>query len=488
MPSTQASGDRYVGGVNWGKDPPPAQTVLSLSFEEAEALACRGRLDRVMASGGKGARALLLRQVGSGGKRPQLILTGPRGPRGAASVEAMAATTAAMLSPAPTAAGAGAGAVAADASAPTSAVAAAGALTLPLHPYDAATLRKQARNVALDIEAASGCRLVVEVQKKNALLDPILSRRAHTARFHGDDAGQRRAMELLTPRLAHSRLGFELGTIGASEGNLPMTGFAAAPAGAGFEVLPETSQRASGAVATAAAVLRQTSAATAAGLTQASAGSTASDSQAINEADRGASDPAAELEPCPPPPSTLQRPRPRLPMRRCVAAGNGRLPSYVQGSFLCFGIRRVAPAKPRVRGGTRIAITCDVPATPLPDTLLTKPADAWVFGRGFVRAPRSAARRLQAADLDQLGQGEELGILVSRADGSITLHRRPTRDAEWECFMHWDAGVHDPSRCFVLVELNGPLQEVEMLHGRNPPTEEQARPVDELGPVRRIWP
>jgi len=183
------------------------------------------------------------------------------------------------------------------------------------------------------------------------------------------------------------------------------------------------------------------------------------------------------------------------PLSSCVVAGNGTLLPYMQGAFVCLGIRAVNPVQRHVVGtktslpvgGTRIGFTVKPPVLPLPETLLSKPLHSWVLGRGFVRGPGGKTRRLEAANVDDFREGEELGILVTRNDGNVALFRRLSRMDEWTCFAYWAAGISRPMECHVLLELGGAIQEVEYLLGRSPPAEVN-RVLDEPSPEPRLWP
>merc|ERR1719230_684291 len=143
-----ATGDRYIAGVNWGKDPPPAQHIVQLAPEDAETLRCPGRLDRLSCSGGGGAHAMLLQSVGGDNKKHhRLLLTG-----NGRALEAMKSAASTMLGQ--------------DGK----------PLQIGIHPYDTAGLRKPTRNTVKELEKMSGCRIVVEDQQKTHLPDPILCR------------------------------------------------------------------------------------------------------------------------------------------------------------------------------------------------------------------------------------------------------------------------------------------------------------------------
>eukprot|EP00927_Polykrikos_kofoidii_P025233 TRINITY_DN22707_c0_g1_i1.p1 TRINITY_DN22707_c0_g1~~TRINITY_DN22707_c0_g1_i1.p1 ORF type:complete len:615 (-),score=71.13 TRINITY_DN22707_c0_g1_i1:630-2474(-) len=174
----------------------------------------------------------------------------------------------------------------------------------------------------------------------------------------------------------------------------------------------------------------------------------------------------------------------RAPLKGLVASGDGELLPFHQGCFFCLGIRAVDRSR-RPQGGTRLGVTQRLPADFLPETLLTKPRQCWVVGRGFVRGPDLKSRRLLAADIDVVDEGDELGLLVTRREGSLVLFRRSNRFADWSCFMHWEAGIENSMHCHVLVELSGVVQEIEYLHGRMPP-DTVVRDVDEPSMAPRL--
>jgi hypothetical protein len=96
--------------------------------------------------------------------------------------------------------------------------------------------------------------------------------------------------------------------------------------------------------------------------------------------------------------------------------------------------------------------------------------------------------RLDAANVDDLEEGEELGVLVVQATGALALFRRKPFAAEWTCIVHWDACVPEASRSqlFVLVELGGRIEEVQCLWC--PPPSELDRPLDIPMSRAPIWP
>jgi len=171
----------------------------------------------------------------------------------------------------------------------------------------------------------------------------------------------------------------------------------------------------------------------------------------------------------------------------CVVVGSGQMRPYAQGSFFCLGIRKLSAEK-RVRGGIRVGVMCKRLEEPVPVSLMTKPAVSWVLGRGSVRGPRARPCAMPAAIFDTLDEGDELGVLVARTDGSIAVFRRPggPEPADWVCMLHWDAHVDEPGHCFALLEMSGRLVEVELL--QRPAPFFIARPFDELSETPPIWP
>jgi len=178
-----------------------------------------------------------------------------------------------------------------------------------------------------------------------------------------------------------------------------------------------------------------------------------------------------------------------------VVAGKGHLLPYMLGAFFAIKVLKMdldctsqTGAKAGIsRGGTRIGITTRQMEGP-PATLLSKPRDSWVLGRGFVRGQSGQTSCCVPANLEkELSEGDELGFLVTKDTGAILLFRRSDRYDEWTCMVHWDANVPDYKNCIALLELSGAILEVELLHGRQPPPVID-RPVDEVQLPKRVWP
>lgn len=294
--------------------------------------------------------------------------------------------------------------------------------SVAIHPYDTASLRKPTRKIVEDIERQSGCRLIVEDQQKKRFDDPISTPRQHAVHLLGDADAQARALRLLTPRLQHSPLPAD-----GMAGGCGFLGFSPEMVGPNLQLLDKV-------------ILRQ---------------------------------------------RPLLDEKGRSPAQGLVAVGNGQLLPYLIGSFFCLGVRKVNPAR-KPRGGMRIGITVAMPESP-PNTLLTKPRVSWVLGRGFARGPDRQTCKLENANFDDdLKEGEEIGVLVTHAEGDIAVFRRADRFKDWSCIVRWEAKVSAPGCCFALLELAGPLQEVELL-SRNPP-DSLDRGLDVPALPKRIWP
>merc|ERR1712070_982970 len=185
----------------------------------------------------------------------------------------------------------------------------------------------------------------------------------------------------------------------------------------------------------------------------------------------------------------------KVPLQGLVVAGKGRLLPYMMGTFFAIKVlkkeRRVAQGGVNLgipRGGTRIGITTAEPEAPAPATLLTKPKQSWVLGRGFVRGPDGKTSRCESADVDkEVVEGDEVGLLVTKDTGAIALFRRDGRYADWTCMVHWDAKVTNYKHTFALLELSGAIVEVELLYGRQAPSSIE-RDLDTVQLPKRVWP
>lgn len=461
-PTLVASADFYVGGLNWTKGHGLQQAIIGLSEDEAIVLGGAGRLDRVAAAGGQKARPTILPAGGQGG--PRLLLTGSD-----TALQAMKDEVARIFG--------------------------ADGRAVPIHPHDTAVLRKPTRGFMAELEAQSGCRFVVEDQQKLRLADPVTTPRRHCVRLFGDTESQARALGLLAPRLQHSDTPLKDRTLtsdyanacedwltwknspgsehGALEGFFRrMPNAVQHPTMSGSHPLHDRNAQAS----------------------ENSAGGFFSFDPAIMG--DGLELPRAYME------GTLVRQRfvntqrEKAPLQGLVVAGKGTILPYMMGSFFVIKVLKIdTDRKSRggvkvgvPRGGTRIGVTTVQPEAPAPPTLLNKPRQSWVLGRGFVRGPDRKTARCDVADFDkEVTEGDELGVLVTRAEGAVVIFRRPDRYADWTCMVHWDAGVDEPSRCFALLELSGAILEVELLQGRQPPPSVE-REIDEVVPPKRLWP
>jgi hypothetical protein len=186
----------------------------------------------------------------------------------------------------------------------------------------------------------------------------------------------------------------------------------------------------------------------------------------------------------------------KAPLQGLVIAGKGQLLPYMMGGF--FALRVVKMDMNRKsqggvklgipRGGTRIGVSTSQPTAPPPATLLSKPKDSYVLGRGFARGPNGKSCRCEAADVDAgVVEGDELGLLVVKETGAIAMFRRANRWEDWTCLVHWDAKMPDRRQCFAWLELSGAIVEVELLHGRQAPSSIQ-RDFDPVQLPKRVWP
>lgn len=153
----------------------------------------------------------------------------------------------------------------------------------------------------------------------------------------------------------------------------------------------------------------------------------------------------------------------------CVIAGMGAMDTFNAGAFFCLGIRKVESDR-RFRGGMRFGISPIPVAMPLPDSLLFEPNNCWVLGRGLARSPGEKNKELYGASFDHFQEGDELGLIVTSQRGSVAVLHRPL-GRQWTCLVHWDAQIpHPRDALFVLVDLAGGLEEVEV-RVREPPIE-----------------
>lgn len=462
-PSTAlvATGDLYLGGLNWNKEHGLQQAVVGLSADDACVLGVTGRLDRVAAAGGQKGRATMLPPVGQGA--PRLLLSGTE------------STVAAMKDE-------------------LDQVLGKGGRSVPIHPYDTAKLRKPTRKLA-DFEAGSGCRMVLEDQQKLLLRDPIVTPRHHRVCLYGDSSAQARALGLLAPHLTHSDAPLKedtlatdytqacedwLGWKNMQEGNnQPIEAF--------FRRMPDMVPHAT-MDGDYPVHLRRVDA------TADGPGCFYSFDPAICGA--GLEFPRGGVG------HTVVRQRPaslareKAPLHGLVVAGKGVVLPYMAGSFFALKVLKMnlnCKSQGGVhvgipRGGTRIGVSTMQPESPPPATLLTKPKQSWVLGRGFVRGPDGKTSRCVAADIDgAVTQGDEVGFLVTKDKGAVALFRRADQYAEWTCLAHWDAKVTDVRHCFALLELSGSIVEVELLHGRQAPPSVE-RDLDEIQLPKRVWP
>jgi len=383
-----ASGDRFIGGINWGKDPAPHQEIITLTSEEAQALRSGDRLDRLLQAGGIGVRPLLLDPLPQK-PRSRLLITGNE-----AGVAKVKDTLDALIDK--------------DAG-----------MAVVVHPNDAQALRKPSRALVADVEKLSGCRVIVDDQRKHKPQDPIVQRKTHRIHLLGDTESQRHALNLLQPHCKYLTLPDD------PEKPRMLLGFHADAHGPCIQL----SER--------LCVARRV-------------------------------DPEARRTP-----------------RGCVVFGDGHMNPYAVGSFFCLGVRQL-DTHPRLLGGTRIGVSSRPLGEPVPESILTKPPHSWVLGRGFARGPRGPASKLEMASLDFLEKGDEIGVLVTRSMGSIAIFKKHANSFDWECLVHWDAGVPEPQCCFALFELSGRLAEVELLH-RQPPAEVN-RPIDPVSVPPPVWP
>jgi len=452
-----ASADLYLGGLKWNKDHGLQQVVIALSEEEAAVLGVSGRLDRVTAAGGQKARPTILSPIGQGA--PRLLLSGTE-----VTIQAMKDELDRILGK--------------------------DGRSVPIHPYDTAALRKPMRKLP-NFEAESGCRVVLEDQQKLRLTDPIGTPRRHCVRLFGEKAAQARALGLLAPHLQHSDTPLKDTTLAsdyanacedwltlksATEGkNQPLEGF--------FRRMPDAIELPNLSGSFPIHIRKDASAE--------GPGSFYSFSPTV----------LGEGLELPPASNVNTVVRQRLGLQKAslqglVVAGKGELLPFALGGFFALKVlkmdmNRKTQGGVKVgipRGGTRIGVSIAQLEAPAPATLLTKPKESWVLGRGFVRGPDGKTSRCEAADLDSaVVEGDEIGLLVLKDTGALTMFRRSDRYAEWTCMLHWEARISDPQHCFALLELSGSILEVELLHGRQPPSFIE-RDVDMVQLPKRVWP
>lgn len=461
-PVLTASSDLYVGGLNWSREHGLQQAVIGLSKDEACVLGAAGRLDRLAAAGGQKGRATILPPVGEGA--PRLLLSGT-----ASTVQAMKDEWVQMLGK--------------------------DGRSVPLHPYDLKALRKPSRKLGI-FEAESGCRMVLEDQQKLRLADAVATPRRTCVRLFGDQASQARALGLLAPHLKHSDTPLKDRTLtsdyaaaceqwlswkngGEVESHQPLEAYFRREPDmvGGLPIhLPHNNVSTGG-----------------------PCGFYSFDPELLG----------AGLE-LPYVPSNLhsgnsytqvrQRSvnlaQDKAPLQNLVAVGKGILHPFMLGNFFAVKVLKMDKSRKSVggvkigvpRGGTRIGVTTKQPETPAPPTLLNKPSESYVLGRGFVRGPDGKTSRCEAADLDTLvAEGDEVGLLVTKADGAVVVYHRPDQDSEWKCLVHWDAKVTDHKLCFALFELSGAILDIELLHGRPAPTS-IGRDIDTVREPKKVWP
>mmetsp|Transcript_55247 Transcript_55247/g.155476 ORF Transcript_55247/g.155476 Transcript_55247/m.155476 type:complete len:402 (+) Transcript_55247:58-1263(+) len=294
-------------------------------------------------------------------------------------------------------------------------------LAVAIHPHDLDMVRRRHCMIIAEVERESGCRILAEDPPKEVYKDPNMPQQRHYVRLLGDQAAQARAIRLLAGHCVHELLPLE-------------PGISDCPGQAGG-------------------------------------------SQRFDQVIRGHNIELLED-------STVAR-RINCEGQESVAdcvVGTGAMKMYGGGAFFCFRVRRL-DQDPRIRGATRVGVSCIRVGAPAPDSLLKKPECSWVLGRGSVRGSSGSAEQLPGAMFDgQLSEGDALGLLVTldapaepsepgpaTRGGSVRVLRRPKGEEDWKCLVHWDAGVPDPHRCCGLVELAGSLAEIQLLELPPPP-------------------
>jgi len=173
-PALAACGDHYIAGVNWSKREGLKQIIVGLSEDEASTLRASARVERLMKAGGeKNARACVL-PPSEKGASPRCLLHGSD-----SALQAMKEELAVILGK-------------------------QGAQGFPVHPHDTCKLRKTRRTNFAEIERETGCRVVVEDQRKAKIADAILTPRRHRIHLCGNSSAQAQAMTKIAPLLQHT--------------------------------------------------------------------------------------------------------------------------------------------------------------------------------------------------------------------------------------------------------------------------------------------
>lgn len=461
-PALAACGDQYIAGLNWSKREVPKQTIIGLSEDEARTLAAAGRIDRVTkAGGGKTARACLL-PAAETGSAPRCLLHGSE-----SALQAMKAEIAIIVNK--------------DA-----------ALKFPIHPHDTSKLRKPTTRANFaEIERETGCRVIVEDQRKAKLADAILTPRQHRIYLCGDNPSQAQAMAKIAPMLQHTDAPLQETTLTSDYEKacgdwLSWKSACDSKKGAMelfFHRTPDVVSHSRMEHLCELHLTHNDSRNVSVGSPNGFFGFSrelTGDGLAISD-DNLATNAVLRQR-------YLPNGRDRAPLQGLVTASKGQILPFVIGPFFAFEVvkmdterkSRSGPKSEVKRGGTRLGVTVLPPEAPVPMTLLSKPRESWVLGRGFARGRNGKVGRLEAADIDsQVVEGDQLGVLVTRSEGSLVLLRRSARNPEWECIVNWPARIDHTQRCFALLELSGAITEIKLVRTLEPP-ESVARAPDEV--------
>lgn len=286
--------------------------------------------------------------------------------------------------------------------------------SIALHPVDMEALWFRRRTLLEKLEDESGCRIVLEYKSKKDGKD--VSWKQDCVHLLGGQAAQALAVQLLAPHCAHSILLSASGTVVETNRTSPMQSF----------------------------------------------------DQAIRSANISLSEHAtvAQRVDCQGVASPVN----------CIVIGAGYIPSFDQGVFFAFVVRRIDSDR-ALRGGTRISISSLPLTSPLPDSLLRSSGICWVLGRGMAQTPGSRPQELPGAHFDASAAGDELGVLVTKPHGALSVWRRKSSEDAWELLVCWDAKIDHANGLYAALELSGRLVEVELV---------QRQPPDDLGEVEKV--